>query len=414
MKEQLKKLRLAMGQGSTAARAILDKAEKEGRALTTEETQQYDKHVKDVSDSRATITRIEEQERMEAGLAEATADPIRETPGSDAGSREAAQAKAEKRAFARYLRGGLSEMSAEDKRVLAERRDLQVGSDSAGGFLVPVELAKDIILKLKDFVWVRGKATVFPAINAESLGIPTLSGEPDDADWTSEVATGNKDTGMTFGRRDLKPHPLAKRVLLSRKLLRSSVIDVEALVRDRFAYKFGVTEEKAFLTGDGKNKPLGLFTASADGISTGRDVSTGNAQTAIGGDGLIEAKMAIKAQYRRKAEWMFHRDALKQVMKIKDGMGQYVFQPGLQLGQPDRLLGLPYNESEYAPNVFTTGKYVGLVGDLSNYWVVDSLAMEIQALYELYAQNNQVGFIMRRETDGMPVLEEAFARVKLA
>jgi len=412
MNEQLKKLRTAMGQGSTAARAILDKAEKEGRALTTEETQQYDKHVKDVADARATITRVEDQDRLEAGLREATADPIREAPAGE--SRDAAQSQAERRAFLRYLRGGKSELSSADRQILSERRDLSVGSDSSGGFTVPVELAKEIILKLKDFVWVRGKATVLPAMNAESLGIPTLSGEPDDADWTSEVATGNKDAGMAFGRRDLKPHPLAKRILVSRKLLRSSVIDVEALIRDRFAYKFGVTEEKAFLTGDGKNKPLGLFTASADGISTGRDFSTGNSTTAIGNDGLVEAKMGVKAQYRAKAEWMFHRDALKQIMKIKDGEGRYIWQPGLTMGAPDRLLNAPYNESEYAPNTFTSGKYVGLYGDLSYYWIVDSLAMEIQALYELYAESNQIGFIMRRETDGAPVLEEAFARVKLA
>jgi hypothetical protein len=60
----------------------------------------------------------------------------------------------------------------------------------------------------------------------------------------------------------------------------------------RLAYKFGVTQEKAYLTGDGNQKPLGVFTASNDGISTGRDVSTGNTTTAITFDGLIEAKVA--------------------------------------------------------------------------------------------------------------------------
>jgi len=63
---------------------------------------------------------------------------------------------------------------------------------------------------------------------------------------------------------------------------------------------------------------------------------------------------------------------------------------------------------------WATGVYVGIVGDFSYYWVVDNLNVQLQRLVELYAANNQTGFIMRQETDAMPVLGEAFARVKLA
>ena len=100
--------------------------------------------------------------------------------------------------------------------------------------------------------------------------IPTLDANPADADWTSELATGSADTTTAFGKRTWKPNPIAKRVLISNKLLRTSPIDVEAYMRDRLAYKFGITQEKAFLTGDGVAKPLGVFTASADGARTAR------------------------------------------------------------------------------------------------------------------------------------------------
>jgi HK97 family phage major capsid protein len=82
-------------------------------------------------------------------------------------------------------------------------------------------------------------------------------------------------------------------------------------------------------------------------------------------------------------------------------------------GTPDRILEVPYVMSEYAPSTFTTGLYVGIIGDFSFYWIADSLKLEIQRLDELYAVTNQVGFIGRSETDGLPVLAEAFARVKL-
>jgi HK97 family phage major capsid protein len=78
------------------------------------------------------------------------------------------------------------------------------------------------------------------------------------------------------------------------------------------------------------------------------------------------------------------------------------------------ILGLPTTTSEWAPNAFTTGQYAGMLGDFLHYWVADALSMQIQRLNELYAETNQNGFIGRLETDGAPVLEEAFVRVKLA
>ena len=83
-------------------------------------------------------------------------------------------------------------------------------------------------------------------------------------------------------------------------------------------------------------------------------------------------------------------------------------------GQPDLLLSRPLNQLEYAPNTFTTGLYVGLFGDMSFYWIADAEDISVQRLVELYAATNQVGFIARAATDGMPVLEEAFSRLKLA
>jgi HK97 family phage major capsid protein len=185
-------------------------------------------------------------------------------------------------------------------------------------------------------------------------------------------------------------------------------------VLDRLAYKFAVTQEKAFLTGSGAGRPLGVFTASPNGISTGRDVSTGNTTTAIGFDGLIEAKFTLKGQYWPRARWFFHRDAVKQVTKLKDGDGQYIWRQSVRDGEPDTLLGLPMTISEWAPNTFTTGLSVGLLGDFQHYWIADALSMQVQRLNELYAETNQVGFIGRLETDGAPVLEEAFVRVTLA
>ncbi len=167
------------------------------------------------------------------------------------------------------------------------------------------------------------------------------------------------------------------------------------------------------MTGSGANEALGVFTASNDGISTARDVSTGNLATSMTFDGLLGAKYALKQQYWPKARWIFHRDGVLQLAKLKNGDGQYIWQASVQAGQPDMLLNFPVAMSEYAPNTFTANLYTGILGDFQYYWIVDCLNVEIQALFELYARTNQVDFIARAENDGMPVLEEAFVRVKL-
>ena len=87
-----------------------------------------------------------------------------------------------------------------------------------------------------------------------SLGVPVLQTRPDDADWTVELMTGTPDTAMAFARRELHPHPAAKRILVSTFLLNNSVLPADQIVRDQLAYKFGITQEKAFMTRDGQRR----------------------------------------------------------------------------------------------------------------------------------------------------------------
>jgi HK97 family phage major capsid protein len=310
--------------------------------------------------------------------------------------------------FAKFLAAGEKSLTEQEVRAL------QSDSDTAGGYMVASEqFISTLISAIDNKVFIRGLATKFNVPSAQSLGAASLDNNPADADWTAEILTGSEDGAMSFGKRELTPHPLAKLIKISRKLLRQ-LGGAEALVRDRLAYKFAVSEEQAFMTGSGSNQPLGVFTASTNGISTSRDISTGNTTTAMTLDGLTRAKYSLKQDYLANSQWVFHRDAILQLALIKDGNGQYIWRESVRVGEPDRLLNIPINMSEYAPNTFTSQLYVGILGDFSYYWIADALNMQIQALFELYAATNQVGYIGRMETDAMPVLGEAFARVKLA
>lgn len=323
---------------------------------------------------------------------------------------------AERQAYQKLLKVGDGNLSDAEKKAL--RADVA----SEGGFWsAPQEVAAEYIKFVDDLVFIRELATVYPLDKAESLGIPTIESDVADADWTSELTTGSDDAGLKAGKRELKPIPLAKGIKVSRKLLRQANINVETLVRDRLGYKFAVTEEKAFLTGTGANGPLGVFTASADGISTARDSAAASA-TVLAGDDFINCKHTLKSQYwnRPNTRWILGRSVINNARKLKDTTNNYIWSPGLGPGGgltgglPATLVDVPYLISEFAPVTQTAGLYVGIIGDFSFYWIAEALALEIQVLMELYARTNQVGYIGRMELDGMPVLEEAFARLRMA
>lgn len=432
-----------------AQKDILDRAEAEKRGLTGAETESFDKADQDIETLSGDIERREKHAQREAEAAASQGrktDPETPVRGADRGVDEPGKPITLKFEGAKPFNGMVS--GREDREVqispdheVAKRgnpdyrknfaRYLQgggpqsglfVGSDPKGGYLAPMQFVAGLIKFVDDNVFMRQLCTVLPPLaTGQSLGAVSLDTDPADADWTAEVPASDmsEDDTMTLGRRELSPNLLAKLIKMSMKLLRAANMDVDGLVRSRMAYKFGVTLEKAYLTGSGADRPLGVFVASANGISTGRDITVTSAETAtpttnFGADTLINALYSLKEAYQANATWLFHRDAIKMARKLKDGDGQYLWQPGLQGGQPNLILGRPYVMSEFAPNTFTTGLYVGLVADFKNlYWIVDSLAFEIQVLLELFALKNQIGMVGRMESDGMPVLEEAAARIKL-
>jgi len=324
-------------------------------------------------------------------------------------------------AYSNYLRGGEAKLSAEARALLSEAaiavRALQKDSDTVGGYLVvPEQMVFQIIEDLDNEVFVRQWADVTQMPNAQSLGIPARETDMSAFTWEAEITTAAQDTGLTFGKRELRPHPLSGVIRVSRPMVRMAMIDIAGYVAGRAAYQMGIAEEGVFMTGSGVNQPLGVFTNSANGISEARDISTGNTTSAITADGLINCQMNLKKQYRRRpsCRWLFHRDAVKQIRKLKTGDGDYLWRMGLADGTPETILAMPYEESEYAPSTFTTGQYVGILGDWSYYRIVDSLAMEILVADQLYIATNQIGYFFRKETDGMPVLENAWSRLKLA
>jgi len=416
MSEKIKELKRKQAEVFQEMEALQKKISDEKRAWLPDEEAKYDELGNRFDAFQEEVdAETAREEKMEARAALLSAhddhDPQRPDPESRGRKPIYIRATPEyARGFVEFLRVGETRMNP------AEYRALQMDEDETGGFLVASEqFVNKLIQAVDDQVFMRGLATIIPCKTAHSLGIPTLETDASDAEWTTEIGEPTEDAALAFGKRELYPHPLVKMITVSEKLLRTSAMDVEGLIKQRMAYKFGTSQEKAFMTGTGTEQPLGIFTASNDGIPTSRDVSTDNTATALTADGLINCLYSLKPQYLGNARWLFHRDAIKSIRKIKDiTSGEYIWQPGLAADKQPSILDRPYIISEFVPNTFTASLYVGMVGDFSFYWIADALDMRIQRLVELFAKKNQVGFIGRLEVDAQPVLAEAFARVKLA
>ncbi len=414
MSDRLKALREKRAKIVTDMRAITDAAQGD-QALSAEDEAKHSKLYDESEQLRKSIVAEERRIEVEREDAERSDQEQREK-GKKGGGSQSDIEKRQLKAFATWIVSNrIAGEGAEDLQEI-QTRALQAGISIQGGYLLaPAVFVAELIKRLDDEFHIRKRARKFTVERAQSLGAPTLDTDLDDAEWTTELATGSEDDTMRFGKRELKPNPLAKLVKASKTLLGAgTVLDPVAVLMERMTYVIGRTQEKAYLLGPGNNRPLGLMVASNDGIPTTRDVSTGNTSTSLGFDGVIEAKFAVKAGYWPNSEWLFHRDAVKQLTKLKDGEGQYIWKPAVSETGSDMLLGRPVSMSEFMPNTFTTGQYVGLFGDFSKYWIIDALTMQLQRLVELFALTNQEGWLARYEGDGMPVLSEAFARLKLA
>ena len=177
--------------------------------------------------------------------------------------------------------------------------------------------------------------------------------------------------------------------------------NIEQYISREFGRRIGTKEEEAFFIGDGKGKPTGIFNATG-GAETGV-TSTG---TSITFDDVMDLYYSLRAPYRNKAVWLLNDSTVKAIRKLKDGNGNYIWQPSVREGEPDKILNRPYRTSIYVPEL-AAGNRVMAFGDYSYYWIADRQGRSFKRLNELYATTGQVGFLASERVDGKLILSEA-------
>ena len=373
---------------------FLDSAKRDGDVLSADDVAAYEKMESDIVALGKEIDILERRAEMEKQFNAPTANPVLGNPDNGADTKTGKASNEYKNAFW---------MSIRNKNPYEVSNTLRIGSDSEGGILVPDEFENTLIDKLKDENIIRSLATVITSSNGEKK-IPVVASHGS-AEWTEE-GSEYKESDDSFSTVLLGAHKLSTIIKVSEELLNDSAFNVESYIAEEFGRRMGAAEESAFINGDGSGKPTGFLQNGETGL-------TAASSAAITADEIIDLYHSLRTSYRKNAVFITNDSTIKAIRKLKDSTGQYLWQTGLQAGQPDTILNRPVYTSAYVPEI-ASGNKIMAFGDLSYYWISDRQSRAFQRLNELYAKTGQVGFRAYQRVDGKLILPEAVKTLVMA
>jgi len=340
--------------------------------------QRHDSIMSDFDKIEGQIEREARVSAAEARAEEARAK-LRPIPG-DGAARAADQGRAPeyRDAFYAMLRAGgnVSDLSGEERAALkagvqqdAEFRAQTVGTNSAGGFTVPVTLANIIIKSMAAWgpMYDDDICTAINTSTGEQINIPTVDDTTTAVAKTTEGTALTDDGGVdvTFGQKNLNAFMFdTEFVRWSPALSQDSIFNMEQLLGELLGERLGRRANLELTTGDGTGDPNGIVTASSLG-------KTAAAIAAITADELIDLQHSVNPAYRQspKARFMFNDATLAAIRKLKGGDGQYIWQMGdIRTSVPGTLLGSPYSVNQAMASLGTGNKPV-IFGDFAKYYV---------------------------------------------
>ena len=374
-----------------STKAFLDSRRNENGLLSPEDTATYEKMEADVVNLGKEIDRLERQAVLDLELSKPTSTAIMNKPSQHQETEKTGRASSEyKAAFWKAMK---------NKNSFDVQNALQVGTDSEGGYLVPDEFERTLVEALQEENIFRQLATIITTSSGDRK-IPVVATKGT-ASWVDEEGA-IPESDDAFGQVSIGAYKLATMIKVSEELLNDSVFNLEQYIAKEFGRRIGAKEEEAFFVGDGTGKPTGIFNTTG---GAGVGITTASA-SAITIDEIMDLFYSLKSPYRKNAVFVTNDATVKSIRKLKDGNGQYLWQPSVTAGQPDTILNRPLKTSAYVPVIASAAKTIAF-GDFSYYWVADRQGRAFQRLNELYAATGQVGFKATQRVDGKLILAEA-------
>lgn len=301
-----------------------------------------------------------------------------------------------------------------------ERKAMSAGSDPDGGYLLPASTTGSIVSKLYEMSTMRQLATVIPLSTGKIEGI--VDNDEASAGWVSELGTRSDSATPTVGKYEIEAHEMYAMPKVSQKILDDAATDVEAWLAAKVADKLARVEGTAFTIGTGVGQPRGLFAystaATADGSRSWGTfehvVSGANGDfTTTKADPLQDLIGAFKDSYLQNATWLMRREVRTKIRKMKEATSdRYLWEPSLQAGVPDKLLGYPARVDQYVP-ALATGSLSMALGDFKQtYMIIDR--MGVRTLRDPFTAKPYVVFYTTARVGGGAVHFEAMKFIKFS
>lgn len=294
-------------------------------------------------------------------------------------------------------------------------KDLSVGIDPDGGYTVTPVMVTRIIQRIYESDPIRQLA----AVESITTGAIELYVDYDEAgaEWEGERATPSDTTTPKWDKKRIPVHILATRPKATQTLIEDSGINIESWLAGHVGRKFGRVEAAAFVSGDGVNKPRGFLTyddyttAGTDEYGKIEQISMGAAAN-LTADGFNKVKYSLVEDFMDRGTWLMNRTTVRDAMILKDGEGRYIWQPGLQSGEPSILCGLPLRMSTTMPVVAANALSVALADWAEAYMIVDRLGITVQR--DPYTVKPFIEFYTRKRVGGDVVNMQAIKIGKVA
>lgn len=297
------------------------------------------------------------------------------------------------------------------------RADLKKSDDSNGGYLVPKEWDRTITDKLQTVSPLRRLFKVQTTSKPKFSKLYNMHGAG--SGWVGEEDSRTKTDTPTFKSLDFETGEIYANPAATQQMLDDAEINLEAFLADEVKTEFAVAENKAFISGDGqKGKPTGLLTYAEGGTNATKHplgaikvVKSGNA-AAVTADSVIDLVYSLPAEYSQGAGFMMNRKTLAAVRKLKDGQGNYLWQPSYQQDQPSTLCGYPVYEVADMPDVAANALCIAF-GDFNRaYLILDRKGVSI--LRDPYTNKPFVQFYTTKRVGGGVDNPEACVLLKVA
>lgn len=374
--------------------SFLDTHQKDG-SLSAEDDAVYNGMEREINTLTNDIHRMERRAEIEAELEKPVSKPLTGKPMSNSPAEDDEQTDVKAKAYKKSFWNAMREKHIRPEVLNA----LQEGTDSEGGYLVPDEFEHTLVEALEEENIFRKLAHVINTASGDRK-IPVVATKGT-ASWVDEEGSITE-SDDSFTQVSIGAYKLGTLIKVSNELLHDSVFDLEKYISKEFARRIGTKEEDSFFNGDGDGKPVGIFHTTG-GAQVGVTAASTSAITA---DEIIDLFYSLGAPYRKKAVWVVNDATVKSIRKLKDGNGNYLWQPALTSDTPDTLLGRPVYTSSAVPTI-ASGKKVIAFGDFNYYWIADRQGRVFKKLSELYATTDQTGFVATQRVDGKLILPEA-------